>query len=72
MTLMEYIKSGRMTIPSMATALGVSTHGLRKWVYGQRAPDLATALEIVRLSGGKIKIATLVKSKPASNDGRAA
>lgn len=61
MTLKEYIKSGASDIPTIAHALGVSSHAVHKWVYGQREPSLTTALEIVRLTGGKVHLHTLTK-----------
>lgn len=38
----------------MATALGVSTHGFRKWVYGQREPSFATMRKIYVLTNGVV------------------
>ena len=62
MTLREYIKSGASTIDLMADRLGVSPHAVHKWVYGQRTPPLAMALEIEKVTGGKVDLASLVKA----------
>jgi len=61
MTLKEYIKGGKGAMPALAAQLGVSHHAVRKWVYGQREPSLTTALEIVKLTGGKVDLASMVK-----------
>ena len=58
MTLRDYIKSGNSDIGKMAEALGVSEHAVRKWYYGQRAPRLKTMLQIERITGGKVKVAS--------------
>ncbi len=62
MTLREYMKSGASSIDKMAAHLGVSPHAVHKWVYGQRTPPLGTALEIVKVSGGKVDLPSLVKA----------
>lgn len=73
MTLKEYIKSGTDDIPTMAKSLGVSPHAVHKWIYGQREPSLAMAIEIVRLTGGQVHLHTLVKPDAVpSSDVRAA
>jgi DNA-binding transcriptional regulator YdaS (Cro superfamily) len=61
MTLKDYIKTGATDIRKVASALGVSSHAVRKWVYGQRTPPLQTALAIVKLSKGKVDLHSLVK-----------
>ncbi len=62
MTLKEYIKTGHSDTAQLAARLGVSEHAIHKWVYGQRTPSLETALEIVKLTGGKVELHTLVKA----------
>lgn len=62
MTLREYITSGRGTTTQIGQATGVSEHGVRKWVYGQREPDIDTALTIERHTDGLVTVAELSKS----------
>lgn len=70
MTLKEYIKTGITDIPKLAYALGVSEHAVQKWVYGQREPSLATALEIVRLTKGAVELHSLVKPERSTTPDR--
>ena len=62
MTLKEYIEAGLGDIAQIGQALGMSEHGVRKWVYGQREPDLDMAVRIEDLTGGKVTVADLSKS----------
>ena len=62
MTLKEYIKAGHSDMSQVAEALGVSEHAVHKWMYGQRTPSLQTALDIVRVTGGKVELASLVSA----------
>ena len=62
MTLKDYIKTGAINVPKLASHFGVSESGARKWVYGQRTPPLTVALQIVELSKGKVSLASLVKA----------
>lgn len=66
MTLKEYIKTGASNIPTLASSLGVSVHAVHKWVYGQRTPPLETALAIVKITGGKVALHTLIKQRDAA------
>jgi len=62
MTLLEYMKTGATDIDAMASALGVSSSAVRKWVYRQRTPPLGMALAIVELTKGKVDLKTMVKA----------
>ena len=62
MTLKEYIASGNIDISHMAYSLGVSEHAVHKWVYGQREPNLETALRIVELTNNEVSIDDLLKA----------
>lgn len=66
MTLKQYIDAGLGTITQIGHQLGVSEHGVRKWVYGQREPDLDTAVRIEELTGGHVTVADLSKSSARS------
>lgn len=72
MTLKEYIAAGHGTIAQMGADLGVSDHGVRKWMYGQRDPDLDTAVRIEELTGGKVTVAELLKSHVVAKAAEAA
>ena len=61
MTLKEYFKTSKCSMAKMAYAIGVSEHAIHKWVYGQRAPHLKTALKIVEFTKGKVKLTDLLK-----------
>lgn len=63
MTLREYIATGAHSIAQIGQVLGVSDHAVRKWVYGQREPDLTTALKIEVLTGGRVTVSGLQRSK---------
>ena len=57
MTIREYIKAGNSTPADMADTLGVSEHAIRKWVYGQRRPDLEMMLKIEACTEGEVTVA---------------
>ena len=61
MTLREYIETGKTDATTLAYTLGVSEHAVHKWIYGQRSPHLATAIKIVEITKGKVKLQDLVK-----------
>lgn len=48
-------EKGRKTLTNLATLMGVSKWGLRKWINAQKIPP-ERAMEIVRLSEGRVKI----------------
>lgn len=65
MTLKEYIAAGHANLTQIGQALNVSEHGVRKWMYGQREPDIDMAVAIERLTDGVVTVAELSKSAAA-------
>lgn len=63
MTLKEYIESGGHSITQIGQHFGISEHGVKKWVYRLRAPDITTALAIEALTGGKVTVPELQRLK---------
>ena len=61
MTLKTYLKESGLSLTEFGDLLGVSEHAVRKWVYGQRTPDLKMAVEIERITGGKVTVAVLAE-----------
>ena len=70
MTLNEYAKEGNASLADLATHLGRSLSGVRKWAYFQRAPSLGDALKIEAFTAGAVTVADLIPADP--DKGRAA
>ena len=68
MTLKEYIKAGHATITQIGLSVGVSEHAVRKWVYGQREPDIETAIKLSEITGGAVTVAELARSVAGSRE----
>lgn len=64
MTLSEFLVEQKWTHAEAAQRLGVSRSYLTQIIRGQRAPSLALAVKIERLTGGAVTAASLLPAEP--------
>jgi len=60
MTLLEYLKSEKETVPAFARRTGIAETTIRKITYGQRQPSLALAVVISEATRGWVLPADMV------------
>lgn len=68
MTLKEYLKAGHLTIAQIGHTLDVSEHAVRKWAYGQREPDIETAVKLSEITGGLVSVPELARGVASSRE----
>lgn len=65
MTLKQYIADNGISLTQFGCSLGVSEHAVRKWIYGQRRPDLEMMLKIQESTAGTVAVADWARVRAA-------
>jgi transcriptional regulator with XRE-family HTH domain len=60
MTLAEYLSADGLSQAALARELGVTRSAVNQWLKGRAVPTAATALLIIRRSGGRVSLEELV------------
>lgn len=55
MKLINYLSEQKMSDGDFASLVGVSSHGVRKWKYGERIPRADQMRKIAEATGGKVQ-----------------
>jgi len=65
MTLKQYLSDNDISLTQFGYSVGVSEHAVRKWVYGQRRPDLEMMLQIEQCTEGNVAVADWARERAA-------
>lgn len=65
MTLKQYLADTGLSLTEFGQSLGVTEHAVRKWVYGQRRPDLEMMLKIEAATESAVAVSDWVREQAA-------
>jgi transcriptional regulator with XRE-family HTH domain len=65
MTLKQYLTDNGISLTQFGYNVGVSEHAVRKWIYGQRRPDLEMMLKIEESTSGNVAVADWARVRAA-------